>query len=239
MGTTRLIDCIDVVGRSCKPFVGEKKYISTGAVGIDTIDKDQIEIVTFSSKPSRANVVVEIGDILFAKMQSTNKVLRINDELDRNIYSTGFYAIRPKTQLITYLCLFYLLTSKGFNVRKDKECHGATQKALNNEGLTKIIINLPSIEEQNKLEKELSNVNLLIDSNKRKLKLYEELIKSRFVEMFGELEKTVRLGDCCEIHARIGWQALTKDEHRKTGDYMLITGTDLKMAALTIHPVCM
>ncbi len=46
--------------------------------------------------------------------------------------------------------------------------------------------------------------------------------------MFGECENTVRLGDCCEVHARIGWQALTRDEHMKTGEYMLVTGTDFK-----------
>lgn len=46
--------------------------------------------------------------------------------------------------------------------------------------------------------------------------------------MFGKCNETVRLGDCCEVHARIGWQALTKDEHMQSGDYMLITGTDFK-----------
>lgn len=32
--------------------------------------------------------------------------------------------------------------------------------------------------------------------------------------------------ESCYIHARVGWQALSKSEHQKTGDYMLITGTD-------------
>lgn len=44
--------------------------------------------------------------------------------------------------------------------------------------------------------------------------------------MFGDLKNTIRLGDCCKVHARIGWQALTRDEHMKTGEYMLVTGTD-------------
>lgn len=34
--------------------------------------------------------------------------------------------------------------------------------------------------------------------------------------------------ESCYIHARIGWQALSKREHLKTGDYMLITGTDFQ-----------
>lgn len=38
----------------------------------------------------------------------------------------------------------------------------------------------------------------------------------------------VTLEDCCYIHARIGWQALRKDEHQNSGEYLLITGTDFK-----------
>ena len=35
-----------------------------------------------------------------------------------------------------------------------------------------------------------------------------------------------RFDEVCSLHARIGWQRLTKAEYRDTGEYMLITGTD-------------
>ena len=35
-----------------------------------------------------------------------------------------------------------------------------------------------------------------------------------------------KLGDVCSLKARIGWQGLTQKEHKKTGDYLLVTGTD-------------
>ena len=35
-----------------------------------------------------------------------------------------------------------------------------------------------------------------------------------------------KIGDVCTIHARIGWQRLTKKEYQTSGDYLLITGTD-------------
>jgi len=37
----------------------------------------------------------------------------------------------------------------------------------------------------------------------------------------------VRFGDILYIKGRIGWQALSKDEYLKTGDYYLITGVDI------------
>ena len=35
-----------------------------------------------------------------------------------------------------------------------------------------------------------------------------------------------RFDEVCSLHARIGWQRLTKAEYKTTGDYMLVTGTD-------------
>ena len=46
--------------------------------------------------------------------------------------------------------------------------------------------------------------------------------------MFGDEIISVSVEESCEVHARIGWQALTRKEHMTTGDYMLITGTDFK-----------
>lgn len=186
MSLVRLIDCIKLTGKSCKPFNGEKNYVSTGAVDINTIDDSQVEIVTYDNKPSRANVVVEEGDLLFAKMQATNKVLIIVKDRANNIYSTGFYAIRPKNNVISSRCLYHLIKSKDFNQKKDRECNGATQKALNNEGLSKIQVNLPDSSIQDKIEKELDCIDSIIESNNKQLSLLDELIKARFVELFGD-----------------------------------------------------
>ena len=35
-----------------------------------------------------------------------------------------------------------------------------------------------------------------------------------------------KLGDVCSLKARIGWQGLTQKEHKTTGEYLLVTGTD-------------
>lgn len=35
-----------------------------------------------------------------------------------------------------------------------------------------------------------------------------------------------RFDEVCNMHARIGWQRLTKAEYKSSGKYMLITGTD-------------
>ena len=94
--------------------------------------------------------------------------------------------------------------------------------------LKEINIVYPDIEKQKHIVETLDKISAIIESRKQELQILDDLVKARFVEMFGLEINSVRLGDCCDVHARIGWQALTKNEHRQSGDYMLVTGTDFK-----------
>ena len=179
-------DCVDLVGTACQPFDGNKNYISTGAVDIDHIIEDDVEIIDFSGKPSRANLEVSSGDVIFAKMQGTKKTLSIDDSLSQNIYSTGFCAVRAKEGVLINRCLYHLLTSESFLSQKDKNCSGATQKAITNAGLKKIIIKVPDYSEQEIIVEQLDRVTNIISKRKKELQALDDLVKARFVEMFGD-----------------------------------------------------
>ena len=188
MSTRTLLftDCVDFVGSACKPFAGMKKYVSTGAVNVDHINDSETEIVDYDGKPSRANLEVMAGDVLFAKMQGTKKTLLIDPVLAKHIYSTGFCAVRAKKAILTERCLYHILTSEMFLSQKDKNCSGATQKAITNAGLGKIVIRVPSIEMQNDIADQLDAVINIIAKRQQELSTLDELIKARFVEMFGD-----------------------------------------------------
>ena len=179
-------DCVELVGTSCPPFDGQRQYVSTGAVDVDHISESDVEVVEYSTKPSRANLVAECGDILFAKMQGTKKTLQINSTLANNVYSTGFCAVRAKTSVLTSRCLYHLLTSETFLDQKDKNCSGATQKAITNAALSKIIINLPDINLQDGIADQLDRIASVITMRQQELQKLDDLIKARFVEMFGD-----------------------------------------------------
>ena len=182
----KILDFCEISGSSVKRYDGKRKYIATG----DVLDNKIIsfEEVDYEHKPSRANQNAEIGDVIFAKMQNTKKVIIITKENVNNIYSTGFYVIKPKEN-VTSKFLFWLFNSKKFNYDKDKNCKGATQKAINNEGLNKIEIKmLPTIQEQLEIINKLDKIQEIIDIRKEQIEYLDELIKSQFVEMFGNFE---------------------------------------------------
>ena len=64
---------------------------------------------------------------------------------------------------------------------------GATFKEISKTIVSEIEINLPEYRKQEKISNELEKINKIIGCRKQELKLFEDLVKARFVEMFGTL----------------------------------------------------
>ena len=186
MNTKAFTDCVNIVGESVAQFEGQKVYVSTGALNVDRIDDEKTEMVDYSSKPSRANLQVREGDLLFAKMMATEKTLQIDKENEKFIYSTGFCAVRPKANVFQPECLYHVLTSDAFLKQKDKYCTGATQKSITNAGLAKIKLKVPEYQSQRRIALILSTIDDLACHRLEQIKQLDLLVKSRFVEMFGD-----------------------------------------------------
>lgn len=60
-------------------------------------------------------------------------------------------------------------------------------KHLSAKELNGLKLNLPCMEDQQRISKQLSILELVIRKNKKVLKLFDELVKARFVEMFGTI----------------------------------------------------
>lgn len=197
----RFLSDIKKSGISCKPYDGEKLYIDTGSVQWDSIVSG--ERCTYEKKPSRANICVQVGDVLFAKMQGSIKVLEITEENSDNIYSTGFYCFRDERIKPSYLKYFFL--SPIFNTLKDNKSHGSTMSSVNDDNVRRIVVDVPDLNEQAKIVNRLDCISAAIDCQERILHLLDELIESGFIEMFGDPIDNPRnwemkeLGQECDI----------------------------------------
>ena len=180
-----IVNCVDIKTEAVKPFNGTKMFLSTGALDGNTVVVSKLIQVTYDNRPSRANLIVHEGDIIFAKMQNTKKVLQITKENESLIVSTGFFVVRPISSLDGEY-LFEYLNSDLFNSQKDKFCTGATQKALTNAGLKEILIPLPDIETQKKVAGALKRIRLLIEKRKEQIAVLDKLAKDTFIDMFGD-----------------------------------------------------
>ena len=69
----------------------------------------------------------------------------------------------------------------------------AAQAGFNKGELSKININLPTLKEQKNVAKELDKVQEIIDIREKQIEQLDELIKSQFVELFGNISEYERL----------------------------------------------
>ena len=182
-----ILECMTLVGKAPSHYEGAKTYVSTGAVDCDHIDYKQTEQVTYDNRPSRANLSVTSGDILFAKMCGTKKTLRINDVMAKYLFSTGFCAVRANESVMIADLLYHLLSSEQFLTQKDQNSSGATQKAITNAGLKKITIQVPDLEEQRVLAAKLDCIEQMMAKRRIQIEYFDQLVKSRFIEMFGDV----------------------------------------------------
>ena len=104
----------------------------------------------------------------------------------QHLFSTGFCAVRANESVIISDLLYYLLASEQFLNQKDQNSSGATQKAITNAGLKKITVTVPNLTEQRQLAKKMDCIEQLIAKRRAQIECFDKLIKSRFIELFGD-----------------------------------------------------
>lgn len=181
MKKLKLIDIAPYSGKRVKPFQGFKRYMSTGGLKDEDLSFTKIN---FANKPSRADIEVQEGDVLFAKMTHTNKALLIDKELDGIIVSTGFSVHRPKENELDGEYLFHYLKHEYFHRQKNKLCTGAIQSAISNKGIEKIMVPVPAFSDQRHIASILSKAENLIAHRKESIALLDEFLKSTFTDFF-------------------------------------------------------
>ena len=131
------------------------------------------------------------GDVLFAKitpcMENGKGAIAHNMKNGIGFGSTEFHVLRPDTDKITREWLYYLTTWKTFRKEAERNMTGsAGQKRVPKTFLENYVVNLPDIDTQKSENKILRKVDDLISLCKQQLAKLDELVKARFVEMFGD-----------------------------------------------------
>ena len=198
----------------------------------NNIDEGKINFddVVYVDKSKVSNEqYLKVGDVLLCASSGSKQLVGKAASVDFDTPCTfGAFCkvVRPNNDVADYLGKYF---QSGVYRRKISEVAiGANINNIRNEHIDSLDIPIYESDQVRGIVEKIGLLQSIIDNRKCELSKLDELIKARFVEMFGNLEDNVRLGDCCDVHARIGWQALTRDEHMKTGDYILVTGTDFK-----------
>lgn len=83
---------------------------------------------------------------------------------------------------------FFIHQVKAILEKASSEAHGATMKHLTKPVFEALPFYLPSIEEQRDIAEKLDKVCTLIEQRKQQIEKLDQLVKSRFIELFGDPE---------------------------------------------------
>ena len=130
------------------------------------------------------------GDVLFAKitpcMENGKGAVARLMENGIGFGSTEFHVLRPNNSVVSEW-IYYLLSWSGFRKEAEKNMTGsAGQKRVPKTFLENYQIELPSVEHQKEQINILKEVDNLVFLHKQQLSKLDELVKARFVELFGD-----------------------------------------------------
>ena len=144
-----------------------------------------------------------------------------NGDLNVKYYNGKFdayqrtYIIEDNSNGRLYMPYLYLFM-EGYIEELRRLAIGGVIKYIKLGNLTDALVKLPSLEEQKNIVKTLFKLKLVLDQRQDQLNQLDDLIKARFVELFGSLEEHIRLGDCSELitkGASPKWQGLDYIDH--------------------------
>ena len=141
------------------------------------------------------------GEIILSNIGSIGKVFKV-PKLNRPMtLASNTIMLRPAFEEIADYLYYYFLSSRGYNQLKSISSGTSIQK-FNKTDLKKIIIPIPSYKEQLSIIKEFNTIDYAITNRKQMLIEYDNLISSKFYEMFSKYinnGEVYNLFDLCEI----------------------------------------
>ena len=167
----------------CGKYICEtKEYLSDKAVEESGINQIPANTVIMSFKLSIGKTA-----ITFEPMYSNEAIMSFRDK-------------KVVPLLPDYI--YYMFSGRDWNAGTNKAVMG---KTLNKATLSKIRINIHSLSEQQEIVLVLDKAKAIIEARQQELQKLDELVKARFVELFGDINTNDKnwdsqpLGELCNI----------------------------------------
>ena len=166
-----------------KKPVDEDKYTY---LGLEHLDSDSIYVTRYGADvaPKGDKLIMKKGDVLFGKRRAYQKKVAIAP-FD-GIFSAHGMVLRPKEDVIDKDFFPMFIKSDYFLDAAIKISVGSLSPTINWRDLKELKFELPSLEEQRKLAEVLWAIYDMKDKYKKLILATDELVKSQFIEMFGD-----------------------------------------------------
>ena len=156
------------------------------------------------------------GDILVSRLpEPVGRACIIPEKTERMITAVDCTICRPDEALISkdYLC--YFMRSNAYYMRLLGNVTGTTRKRISRKNLGNVELKVPTKEEQKTVVERLDCLVKVIDSRTKELQLLDDLIKARFIELFGNPDVNSKGWNECALSEKlkvVGGYAFKSDQ---------------------------
>ena len=221
-------------GEQGVPVIRTTNFTNIGRLNLKDLVFRNIDVDKYSNK--RLNK----GDLIIEKSggsptQPVGRVVIFDEDNDKTYFFNNFTSVlRPKEMLNSHYALY--LMKDLYNKRKVLKYQNKTTGIINlklNDYISNTKIELPSIDIQERIAEVLDLNQSLIDKKKEQIEKLDLLVKSKFIEMFGNPSTNSKgwildkLSNCL-INIENGKSFICENYKRK-GEYPAI----LKLSAVT------
>jgi len=184
------------VGDACEILNGyafkSEKYVASGirVIRIANVQKGYVEDTDPAFYPEDYlgidKYMLKEGDLLMSLTGNVGRVAILQKEMLPAALNQRVACLRIKNSGLSKGYLFHFLNSDYFENKCVHASKGVAQKNVSTEWLKEYEIPLYPKEEQTEIENILDKLSLIIIHRKEELNQLDNLIKARFVEMFGD-----------------------------------------------------
>ncbi len=155
-------------------------------LGLEHLDSGSLKVTRFGTDvaPIGEKLVMRKGDVLFGKRRAYQKKVAIAP-FD-GIFSAHGMVLRPKEDVVDRDFFPLFISSDYFLDAAIKISVGSLSPTINWRDLKELEFELPDLETQKRLAAVLWAMNETMDSYKALISATDDLVKSQFIEMFGD-----------------------------------------------------
>ena len=134
---------------------------------------------------------------------------------------------------------FYFMYAVEYNLDKmSLKTHGATMKHITKKDFDNVVIPYPDLDYQKEVSYRLTSLKGIIEKYQKQLESLDELVKARFVEMFGDpVENTMNwpeilIGDKCFVTKLAGFEYTQYIDYEESGEVVMVKAQNVKNGKL-------
>lgn len=206
------------IGQICSVLNGfafkSENYVDSGLriIRIANVQKGAIEdsqpVYYPLSTPNMDKYLLHEGDLLLSLTGNVGRVAILGREFLPAALNQRVACLRITDTSVTIKYLFHILNSTKFEEDCIQAANGVAQKNMSTEWLKQYEIPIYPVEMQERIVKELDKIQAVIQKRYKQISSFESLVKSQFIEMFGEIGSDKNgwgirpLAECCDVNPK-------------------------------------